>query len=161
MEKKLENIQMDIQNDNTIDFVEAINRGLSLKEVEPLNYSSINLAYIGDDAYDLVIRTYLLNQGNMAVNKINKHANSLVKAETQSQIVGIIEPLLSEEELAVYKRGRNAKSYTSSKNASIGDYRRATGFEALIGYLYLLKRYDRMISLVKAGLIGIGEIKPE
>ena len=67
-------------------------------------------------------------------------------------MIGIIEPLLSTAEEAVYKRGRNAKSYTSAKNASISDYRRATGFEALMGYLYLEGEYERMIQLIKAGL---------
>ena len=73
-------------------------------------------------------------------------------------MIGIIEPLLDNYEEAVYKRGRNAKSYTSAKNASISDYRRATGFEALMGYLYLSNRYERMMELIKAALVGIGEI---
>ena len=94
----------------------------------------------------------------MQVNKINKHACNLVKAQKQSEMIGIIEPLLDNYEEAVYKRGRNAKSYTSAKNASISDYRRATGFEALMGYLYLSNRYERMMELIKAALVGIGEI---
>jgi ribonuclease-3 family protein len=88
----------------------------------------------------------------MQVNKLNKKTSSIVKAESQSAMIGVIEPMLSEHEEAVYKRGRNAKSYTSAKNASIGDYRRATGFEALMGYLYLSGQYERMMELVKAGL---------
>ena len=115
------------------------------------------LAYIGDSIYDLVIRTYLISLGNMPVNKINRHACRLVKAETQSELIGILEEQLTENELSVYKRGRNAKSYTSAKNATIGDYRRATGFEALMGYLYLDGQYDRLTKLVHTGLEAIGE----
>ena len=88
----------------------------------------------------------------MQVNKLYRFASNIVKAQSQSEMIGIIEPLLSPAEEAVYKRGRNAKSYTSAKNASISDYRRATGFEALMGYLYLEGEYERMIQLIKAGL---------
>ena len=94
----------------------------------------------------------------MPVNKLNRMASSLVKAETQSKLIGFIEESLTADEESVYKRGRNAKSYTSAKNASIGDYRRATGFEALMGYLYLERRYDRMVELVKMALVAFGEI---
>ncbi len=125
---------------------------LKLGKIEPAQLSPLVLAYIGDSVYDLVIRTYLLNKGNMPVNKINRHACKLVKAQMQSQMIGIIEPELEANEEAVYKRGRNAKSYTSAKNASITDYRRATGFEALMGYLYLSGRYDRMTKLIDMAL---------
>ncbi len=142
-----------------LDFVQCIKSELNLTKLDPNGFSSLNLAYIGDDVYDLIIRTYLLNQGNTQVNKINKRANSLVKASAQSAIIGVIMELLDEEELAVYKRGRNAKSATAAKNASINDYRRATGFEALMGYLYLKGNYGRLNELVRIGLEGIGEIR--
>ncbi|MGN0328899.1 MAG: Mini-ribonuclease 3 [Lachnospira sp.] len=125
---------------------------LNLKEVNPKQLSPLVLAYIGDSIYDLVIKTFIVTEGNTQVNKMNKKASSIVKAETQSKVIGFLEPMLSEEEENVYKRGRNAKSYTSAKNASISDYRRATGFEALIGYLYLAGNYNRMTELIKAGL---------
>ena len=126
---------------------------LGLKEISPAQLSPLVLAYIGDSIFDLVIKTYLLDtKGNMQVNKLNRFASNIVKAQSQSGMIGIIEPLLSPAEEAVYKRGRNAKSYTSAKNASISDYRRATGFEALMGYLYLEGEYERMIQLIKAGL---------
>lgn len=130
---------------------------LHLKEIDAKQLSPLVLAYIGDSIYDLMIRTYLLDKGNMQVNKINKHACALVKAETQSKLIGLLEERFTEEELAVYKRGRNAKSYTSAKNASIGDYRRATGFEALCGYLYLEGNFDRLTKLVCEGLVALGE----
>jgi ribonuclease-3 family protein len=143
-----------------IGLTDAILAGLSLSESNPRQLSPLVLAYIGDCVYDLVIKTYLLDKkGNMPVNKLNRMASNLVKAQTQSELIGIIEDKLTEDELAVYKRGRNAKSYTSAKNASIGDYRRATGFEALVGYLYLDRQYARMVELVREALVGFGEIK--
>ncbi|MDD3239338.1 MAG: ribonuclease III domain-containing protein [Lachnospira sp.] len=132
---------------------------LQLGDIDPKTMSPLVLAYIGDSVYDLAIRTFVISKGNMQVNKLNKHACGLVKAEMQSKMIGFIEPLLEPNEEAVYKRGRNAKSYTSAKNASITDYRRATGFEALMGYLYLSGRYNRMMELVTEGLKQVGEIK--
>ena len=78
-----------------------------------------------------------------------------MKAQTQAQMIEALLPRLSEEEEAVYKRGRNAKSYTTAKNASIGDYRKATGFEALLGYLYLLNRMERVLELCKQGIEAV------
>lgn len=145
--------------ENTEDLMAAMKKTLQLKEVDAGMYSPLVLAYIGDDIYDLVIRTYLLNKGNMQVNKINKHANALVKAQTQSEMIKYMEPVMTEQELSVYKRGRNAKSVTTAKNATVNDYRRATGFEALMGYLYLCGKYERMMELIRVSLDGIGEIK--
>lgn len=146
MEEKL------IVEDNK-DFIGIIRQVLDVKQVDVMSYSPLTLAYIGDDAYDLVIRTYLLGKGNMPVNKLNRMADGLVKAKAQSDMMAFIEPMLDEEEHAVYKRGRNAKSYTKAKNATVADYRRATGFEALMGYLYLQGRYVRMVELIRAGII--------
>lgn len=146
MEEKL------IVEDNK-DFIGIIRQVLDVKQVDVMSYSPLTLAYIGDDAYDLVIRTYLLGKGNMPVNKLNRMADGLVKAKAQSDMMDVIEPMLDEEEHAVYKRGRNAKSYTKAKNATVADYRRATGFEALMGYLYLQGRYVRMVELIRAGII--------
>jgi ribonuclease-3 family protein len=153
-----ESIVKNVDDKLTEDLTACIRNNLQLEALDPKQLSPLVLAYIGDSIYDLVIRTYLLSKGNMPVNQINRHACKLVKAEAQSTMIGILESQLSDQEEAVYKRGRNAKSYTSAKNASIGDYRRATGFEALMGYLYLSGRYDRMTQLIKDGLHGIGEI---
>ncbi len=146
MEEKL------IVEDNK-DFIGIIRQVLDVKQVDVMSYSPLTLAYIGDDAYDLVIRTYLLGKGNMPVNKLNRMADGLVRAKAQSDMMDVIEPMLDEEEHVVYKRGRNAKSYTKAKNATVADYRRATGFEALMGYLYLQGRYVRMVELIRAGII--------
>lgn len=125
-----------------------------LKEQDIKSFSPLTLAYIGDAIYEVVIRSILVEMGNAPVNKLHKRAAGLVKAEAQKEAMARIEEVLSEEEFSVYKRGRNAKSYTSAKNASILDYRIATGFEALMGYLYLAGRNERLLELVK---LGIGE----
>ncbi len=125
-----------------------------LPDCQPGQYSPLTLAYIGDGIYELVIQTILVREANTQVNKLHKRASSLVKAETQSRMIEVLEPCFTEEELHIYKRGRNAKSFTSAKNASITDYRRATGFEAVMGYLYLQGNYDRIIDLVHMGIQG-------
>ena len=123
-----------------------------LKDPDIRSYSPLTLAYIGDGIYELYIRAILIKQGNCQVNKLHKQASRLVKAQAQSEMVQALEPHFTQEEEAVYKRGRNAKSYTTAKNATTGDYRRATGFEAVMGYLYLTDQYCRMIDLIKMGL---------
>ena len=129
-----------------------LNEQFHREDVDIRTYSPLTLAYIGDAIYDLLIRTLLVEKGNSQVNKLHKRASSLVKAEKQSQMIEILELHFTKEEEQIYKRGRNAKSFTSAKNASIADYRRATGFEAVMGYLYLTGKYHRMIDLVKLGL---------
>ena len=128
-------------------------RALFALEPEDIrSYSPLTLAYVGDAVYELVIRTMIISKGNAPVNKLHKRSAALVKAPAQAQMIKVIEPLLSEEELHIYKRGRNAKSYTSAKNASVIDYRIATGFEALMGWFYLQERQERMLELIKIGL---------
>ena len=121
--------------------------GIEGKDIR--SFSPLTLAYIGDAVYEIVIRTIIVEKGNAPVNKLHHKASSLVKAVAQKEAMEKILPLLTEEEEAVYKRGRNAKSYTSAKNASVIDYRIATGFEALMGFLYLMGRNERMLELVK------------
>lgn len=123
------------------------------------SYSPLTLAYIGDAIYDLYIRTILVSKGNRQANKLHKEASSLVKAPTQSKMIEVLEPLFTQEEEAVYKRGRNAKSYTTAKNATMGEYRRATGFEAVMGYLYLTDQHNRIIDLIKIGLESLHDRK--
>ena len=124
--------------------------GLEDKDIR--TYSPLTLAYIGDAIYELIIRSVLVEKGNMQVNKLHQRASRLVKASAQSAIIEKLKDSLTEEEMAVYTRGRNAKSYTMAKNATMSDYRRATGFEALMGYLYLTEQWDRMLELIKTGI---------
>ena len=125
-----------------------------LEDQDLRSYSPLTLAYIGDGVYELIIRTILVKKGNCPVNRLHKKASSLVKAGAQSAIMEVIEEKLTPEELSVYRRGRNAHSPTMAKHATMADYRRATGFEALMGYLYLKEDYTRMLTLVR---MGIGE----
>lgn len=135
---------------------QMFHEAFGLEDTDLRTYSPLTLAYIGDGVYELVIRTILVKKGNCPVNQLHRKASSLVKAAAQSSMMEIIEPMLTEEEHGVYKRGRNAKSPTMAKNATMADYRRATGFEALMGYLYLKEDFCRIIELVCA---GIGEEK--
>ena len=129
----------------------------NMKEVNVNSYSPLTLAYIGDGVYDLIIRTLVINDGNKQVNKLHKETSTLVQAATQSEMMRVIQEVLTTEEHAVYRRGRNAKSVSPAKNQSLTDYRRATGFEALVGWLYLHNNWKRIIDLVKIGLAHLEE----
>lgn len=135
-------------------FSDYLKEQFRLDDLDMKTYSPLTLAYIGDGVYELIIRTILVKKGNCPVNRLHKKASSLVKAGAQSAIMEVIEEGLTPEELSVYRRGRNAHSPTMAKHATMADYRRATGFEALMGYLYLKEDYTRMLTLVR---MGIGE----
>lgn len=138
-------------------FDEYLKDLFELKEVDINAYSPLVLAYIGDSIYDLIIKTMVINEGNAQVQKLHQKTSSLVQASTQSLMMRTMQEHLTEDEHGVYKRGRNAKSVSPAKNQSVTDYRRATGFEALMGYLYLKKDWKRMLELVKIGLDSIKE----
>ena len=123
-----------------------------LEDQDIRSYSPLTLAYIGDGVYELIIRTILVKKGNCPVNRLHKKASSLVKAAAQSAIIEKIEEELTQEEHDIYRRGRNAHSPTMAKHATMADYRRATGFEALMGYLYLKEDYERLITLIRKGI---------
>ena len=132
--------------------LEELKELFDLKDKDLRTYSPLTLAYIGDGVFEIIIRTILVKKGNCPVNQLHKRASSLVKAGSQSKMMETLEPFLTEEELAVYKRGRNAHSPTMAKHATRADYRRATGFEALMGYLYLKEDYVRIVELVRKGI---------
>ena len=123
-----------------------------LMELDIRTYSPLTLAYIGDGIFELVVRTVLVGRKNTQAEKLHKAATKIVKAETQALMAEAIKEELTEEELSVYKRGRNAKAVTRAKNATMSEYRRATGFEALMGYLYLKGDMERMIDLIFSGI---------
>lgn len=141
-----------------LDFHDYIEEVLQLKETDAKMYSPLVLAYIGDCVFDLVIKSMVISKGNKQVHKLHEETSRYVQASAQSKMMRAMQPCLTEEEHAVYRRGRNAKSVSPAKNQSITDYRRATGFEALLGYLYLQKEYGRLMELVKTGL---GNLKEE
>jgi len=136
-----------------------IKEKFQLPEVDINSYSPLTLAYIGDAAYELVIRTYLVDRGNGRPNSLHKRASAMVKAETQAAMAQQLIPSLTSEEKEIYRRGRNAKSGTMAKNATMADYRKATGFEALMGYLHLTGQQKRMVDLIHEGLIGQGFVE--
>ncbi len=144
--------------DNTVDLCTQIAKELKDKEPDLRTYSPLALAYIGDAVYEVVVRTHVILKGNMPVNKLHGISSNLVKAETQAKLVKLLNELLTDEEKLIVKRGCNSKPYTKAKNATITDYLTATGFEALIGYLYLKNDMDRIIFLVKEGFLRLGEI---
>lgn len=123
-----------------------------MKEVDIREYSPLALAYIGDCIFDLVIKSLVMNEGNKQVQKMHKETSRIVQASAQSLMMREIQKHLTEEEHLVYKRGRNTKTVSPARNQSLTDYRRATGFESLLGYLYLKKEWKRMLDLVKIGL---------
>ncbi len=118
-------------------------REFNIEEARRLN--PLQLALIGDGVYEIYIRNYILsNNTDLSAHKIHVKAIGYVKAKSQSNIMHNIEDILTEDELYIYKRGRNAKSATIPKNADVIDYRNATGFEALVGYLYLIGNKERL-----------------
>lgn len=125
--------------------------------INPKEYSPLALAYIGDSVYDLFIRTKVLSKGNRHVTVMHRDSVHYVKAQSQALSVHKIEAELTEDELRVLKWGRNAKSNTSPKNADIIDYRMATGFETLIGYLYLEEKTERLSYLMEKAYDAINE----
>ena len=124
---------MEQEQQAPIDFLVHCKQALRLEKIDIANYSPLALAYIGDAVYELMIRTHVVSHGSMQVNKMHKKSASLVKAQTQAELIKILEP----------------------------DYRRATGFEALMGYLYLTEQFDRLVELAGYGLEKIGEFETE
>ena len=120
-------------------------------------YSPLALAYIGDAVYELIIRTVVVEQANRPANELHRITVRYVSAEAQSRIVETLMESFTEEELSVYRRGRNSKPHTMSKNASPADYLKATGFEAVLGYLYLQDKMERVLELVKKGTENLKE----
>ena len=110
--------------------------------------SPLSLAYIGDAVYELYVRSYIMHSVNMPVSKLHKAATKYVSAKSQARIYHMIKDRLTEEETEVFKRGRNAHSYTSAKNADIIEYRTSTGLEALIGYVYIKKDTARLEEII-------------
>lgn len=123
-----------------------------IKDIKLNQYSPLVMAYIGDAIYDMIIRTIIVYRANTQVNKMHHAAMNYVKASAQAEMYFAIKDRLTEEEEEIFKRGRNTKSYTKAKNATVNDYRIATGFETLMGYLYLKKDFKRILDLVSEGI---------
>lgn len=122
------------------------------KQADVRAYSPLALAYIGDAVYDLIIRTVVVERANRPANELHRLTVGYVSAGAQSKIVEKLMNSFTEDELAIYRRGRNSKPHTTAKNASAREYLQATGFEAVLGYLYLADNMPRVLELVKEGI---------
>ena len=142
--------------EESLNMFKRLTEEFDCREVDIRTYSPLALAYIGDSIYDVVIRTVVVERGNQSAKKLHRTAVRYVNAGTQARMAEALQEIMTEEEKEVYRRGRNAKSNSTAKNASVTDYRKATGMEALIGYLYLQDRMDRAVELVKQGLAYLG-----
>ena len=129
--------------------------GLSSKDWKL--YSPLTLAYLGDAVYEMVIRTICVKRTNMQTQKLHRKVTGYVSAKAQAKMMDALAGELTEEEESIYRRGRNSKPYTKAKNASMEEYLKATGFEALVGYLYLQKEYERMNALLAHGIEALQE----
>ncbi len=156
METSVERIRTPEGMETLLEYYKA---SMQMNEMDAKQYSPLVLAYIGDAVYELMVRAKVVNGGNSSVNKLHKHSARLVCAQAQAKLIKLLEADLSQEELAVFKLGRNAKSVSLAKNASVTDYRFATGFEALVGWLFLSEQFGRLIELVCLGLTRIGELE--
>lgn len=135
-----------------------LGRLFHLPERDYTQYSPLTLAYIGDAVFDVIIRTIVVKQSNMPAARLHSKTSSVVKAPAQAQIIKALLPHLTKEEESVYRRGRNAQPYNTAKNATRREYLEATGFEALIGYLYLRRSYQRMLDLIRTGMVESGQM---
>lgn len=140
--------------DKTKDLLTQANLG---KTPNVREYSPLALAYIGDAVYEVMIRTVILGIGNARVNRYHQGTKAFVQAKGQAAFYNHIKDILTEKEEDIFKRGRNAKSSSSSKSTDILTYRHATGLEALIGYLYIDEKVDRIVELMEYGLEKIEE----
>lgn len=135
-----------------INLLEQIRGQFQCRKVDIRTYSPLTMAYIGDAIYDLVIRTVVVERGNRSANDLHRRTIQYVKAGSQARMIEALADMLTQEETGIYRWGRNAKFYTKAKNASVGEYRSATGMEALMGYLYMTGRTERMLELIREGI---------
>ncbi len=133
------------------DLVGEILRQFALPKIDPSQYAPLALAYIGDNIFELVNRTEMLYRGSKQVKKLHADCSARANARAQAKMAAALLPEFTQEEEAVYRRGRNTAVYTKAKNATVLEYHEATGLEALIGYLYLTGQYERAVSLIKKG----------
>lgn len=131
---------------------QQIKETFAIADVDIRTYSPLTLAYIGDGIFDVVIRSIVVGRGNTPVNQLHHKTSHIVKAHSQAMMAEVLLDEMTDTEKDIYRRGRNAKSHTMAKNATVMDYRSATGFEALMGYLYLTDEMDRILELISIAL---------
>lgn len=137
---------------SAVSMLSQIHREFGASEVDIRTYSPLTLAYIGDAVFEIIIRTLVVEKGQRAANMLHKHTTKLVCAPTQARMAEAVYDFMTEKEQDIYRRGKNTKLNSSAKNASLSDYRKATGFEALCGYLFLSDDTARITELIKKAL---------
>ena len=142
--------------EESLTLLNLIKRDFGLGEVDLKTLSPLTLAFVGDCIYDLILRTVIVERHNASPNQLHREKSRLAKAPAQAEMAEVLQEHLTQEELAVYRRGCNAKSHTTAKNASVLDYRKATGLEALYGWLYLSGQEERLLQLLRLSLDELG-----
>ena len=142
--------------EESLTLLKLIKRDFGLGEVDLRTLSPLTLAFVGDCVYDLILRTVIVERHNASPNQLHREKSRLAKAPAQAEMAEALQEHLTQEELAVYRRGRNAKSHTTAKHASVLDYRKATGLEALYGWLYLSGQEERLLQLLRLSLDELG-----
>lgn len=130
---------------------------MDIKLADVNRYSPLQLAYLGDSVYELYIRSYLLSQGFFSPGELNMRAKNYVKASAQAKAYRALEASLDDRELTYLKRGRNAKGGAGPASSSLGDYRRATGLESLIGALYVEGNHQRIDEIMQLCIASLGD----
>lgn len=137
--------------ENTQNLLQEIHTCFPCQEKDIRSYSPLKLAYLGDAVFEIIIRTLIIEETGGPVKNLHKRASELVNAASQARLILALQEELTEEELTVYRHGRNAKTSSVAKHADIHDYRNATGLEALFGYLYLTNQSYRAVELLRKG----------
>lgn len=132
--------------------IQNMRKDFDIKPMDVMNLQPLVLAYIGDAVYEVYIRTMLVVNNKSNVNMLHKMSVKYVKAKSQADIVHRVNDRLTADEQDIVRRGRNAKSATVPKHADVTDYRYSTGFEALIGYLYLTNNYERLMEILRLAI---------
>lgn len=138
--------------EESLTLLTKIKKEFACGEVDIRTYSPPALAFMGDCVFEIIIRSIVVGRGNRQAAGLHKTKSAVVNAKVQARMIEALMDELTEEERAVYKRGRNAKPHSVAKNASVNDYRKATGLEALYGYLYLCNQEERILELTRRGL---------
>ena len=145
-------MEENLMTEKNLDLAERIRETFDCRRQDIRSYSPLALAFVGDGVYELIIRTVEALKGNRSSESLHHDTVRYVKADAQARIAEVIQEKLTEDERSVYRRGRNAKPHTTPKGAVPSDYKKATGLEALLGYLYLTGRMDRALELTRAGI---------
>lgn len=138
--------------------LDIINKEFNLKQVDIRTYSPLALAFIGDSIFATVVKTIVVERGNCPGSKLHGYSAHIVKAESQALMYDALLEIATDEETSILKRGYNAKSVNTAKNATIMDYRKATGVEALIGYLFLKGEEERICVLIRRGIEAVDKL---